>query len=228
MIGSNLFRDRVEAGRLLADEIERRNYVDPVVLALPRGGIPLAVEIGRRLNAPVDLVLVRKIGHPLQPELAVGAVVDGKHPEIVYNDPVIEMSGLTRASVDDQAASQLDEIERRRRLYFHDRDRVEIASRTAIVVDDGIATGATARAALHALRRRAPRLLVLAVPVAPADTVAELKSEVDDLICLSQPDPFFAIGVHYRDFHQLTDNDVIVLLAETDSLSEVQAASSTE
>lgn len=208
------FKDRAEAGRLLGEALAEKKFTDPVVLALPRGGVPVAVEVGRQLHAPVDLVLVRKIGVPFQRELAAGAVVDGGDPETVYNDDVIAAAGLSRATVDELAVSELEEIERRRKLYLKDRKRAPIAGRTVIVVDDGLATGATARAALHALRRKKPQRLVLAVPVAPKDTLDALASEVDETICLSQPVPFFAIGVHYRDFTQLTDDDVISFLNE--------------
>lgn len=214
------FKDRAEAGRLLGEALAEKNFTDPVVLALPRGGVPVAVEVGRQLHAPVDLVLVRKIGVPFQPELAAGAVVDGGDPETVYNDDVIAAAGLSRATVDELAVSELAEIERRRKLYLKDRKRAPIAGRTAIVVDDGLATGATARAALHALRRKQPQRLVLAVPVAPKDTLDALASEVDETICLSQPAPFIAIGVHFRDFTQLTDDDVISFLNEAEDFAD--------
>ncbi len=213
------FLDRAEAGRLLADAIVKKHYAKPVVLALPRGGVPVALEVAKRLHAPLDLVLVRKLGVPFQPELAAGAVVDGAVPKTVYNDDVITRAGLTRAEVDDIALRELREIDRRRDLYLKDRARAPIAGRTAIVVDDGLATGATARAALHALRRKKPARLVLAVPVAPPDTIAALKTEADETVCLSQPEDFYAIGAHYLDFRQLSDEDVIDLLAAADALS---------
>lgn len=213
---SKRFRDRIEAGRLLGEALKKESLTDPIVLALPRGGVPVAIEVGRLLNAPVDLVFVRKIGVPLQPELAAGAIVDGDRPETVYNDEIIESSGLTREIVDDLANSQLQEIERRKKLYLKDRQRLAIGEQTAIVVDDGLATGATARSALHALRRKNPKRLLLAVPVAPRDTLEGLAAEVDDIICLSQPEPFYAIGVHYGDFHQLTDDEVVSALADAD------------
>jgi putative phosphoribosyl transferase len=216
---SRRFRDRTEAGRLLGEAIAEKGYADPVVLALPRGGIPIAIEVARALAAPMDLILVRKIGVPSQPELAAGAIVDGGEPETIYNDDVIAMTGLTRNRVDKLGKRQLGEIERRRALYLKDRPAVPVAGRTAIVVDDGIATGATARAALHAMRRKQARQVVLAVPVGPSDTLASFAGEADEVICLSEPVPFYAIGIHYLDFRQLDDDDVIELMAEADRLT---------
>jgi len=213
------FADRIEAGRLLGEALAKKHFVDPVILALPRGGVPIALEVARKIHGPVDIVFVRKIGVPFQPELALGAIVDGDDPEIFYNDDVIAMARLTQAKVDELAEEQLKEIERRKRVYLQGRARVDIAGRTAIVVDDGLATGATARVALQSLRKREPKHLVLAVPVAPADTLAALSSIVDEIVCLAQPSPFYAIGVHYQRFGQLDDGDVISLLKEADSLA---------
>jgi putative phosphoribosyl transferase len=203
------FANRGAAGRELARELIKRHFVDPVVLALPRGGVPVAVEIAKALNAPLDLVLVRKIGVPIQRELAAAAVVDGSEPEIVINEEVVSLAGLDSDYINQEARRQLVEIERRRQAYVGDRARVPLEGRTLIVVDDGIATGASMRAALKALRRRRPKALVLAVPVAPADTVEALRREVDQLICLSTPEPFYAIGLNYVDFHQLSDQEVM-------------------
>jgi putative phosphoribosyl transferase len=211
------FANRQTAGQALADELTKRHLVDPVVLALPRGGVPVAVEIAKALKAPLDLVLVRKIGVPFQPELAVAAVVDGGAPEIVVNEDVIKLAGLDRDYIDQRAKLELAEIERRRQAYIGGRPRVPLEGRTLIVVDDGIATGASVRAALKALRRRAPKALVLAVPVAPAETVEALRAEVDQLICLATPEPFFAIGVHYLDFRQLSDQEVVSSLSGIES-----------
>ena len=223
---SRRFRDRTEAGRLLGEAIAEKDYPDPVVLALPRGGIPIAIEVARALTAPMDLILVRKIGVPSQPELAAGAIVDGGEPETIYNDDVIAMTGLTRDRVDELGRRQLEEIERRRALYLKDRLTVPVAGRTAIVVDDGIATGATARAALHAMRRKQARKVILAVPVGPSDTLASFAGEADEVICLSEPAPFYAIGIHYLDFRQLDDDDVIELITEADRLAGNKAGPS--
>lgn len=174
-----MFRDREDAGRKLAAELHRFQGSDPVVLALPRGGVPVAFEIARELAAPLDLVLVRKIGAPGQRELAAAAVVDGENMELVVNQDVVDALGISQAYLDQEAKREVEEIERRRTAYLGGRKRVPVEGRTAIVVDDGIATGATMRAALRAVRRRKPSRLVLAVPVAPPDTVESLRSEVD-------------------------------------------------
>ena len=206
--------DRAIAGRLLADRLAALALPDPVVLALPRGGVPVALEIARRLNAPLDLVLVRKLGVPWQPELAAAAMVDGDPPDIVCNEDVMRATGLDRAEIDRLAAQERGEIERRRALYLAGRPPASVAGRTAILVDDGIATGASVRAALTALARRGAKRLVLAVPVAPAETLAALRPQLHDIVCLATPEPFWAIGAHYLDFHQLSDGEVVNLMAE--------------
>jgi predicted phosphoribosyltransferase len=158
------------------------------------------------------LILVRKIGVPTQPELAMGAVVDGTAPIVVRNEEVIELSGTTVDEFDAACASELEEIERRRQLYIGDRARAEITGQVVIVIDDGIATGATTRAALQAIRNRKPKELVLAIPVAPPDTITKLRGEVDALICLETPELFGAIGYFYRDFRQVSDQEVVAIL----------------
>lgn len=206
------FDDRSDAGRRLAKALAEYRGRGAVVLALPRGGVPVAAEVAAALNAPLDLILVRKIGVPTQPELAMGAVVDGTAPIVVRNEEVIELSGVTADEFDATCASELAEIERRRKLYIGDRARADIAGQVVIVIDDGIATGATTEAALQAIRKRKPKELVLAVPVAPRDTVEKLRSEVDSLICLETPEPFGAIGYFYRDFRQISDREVMAIL----------------
>jgi putative phosphoribosyl transferase len=206
------FTDRVEAGRLLAQRVAALKLVDPVVLALPRGGVPVAAEVARALHAPLDLLMVRKIGAPGRRELAVAAVVDGDCPEIVIDEESLRWSGADRAYVDAEAKHELKEIEHRRALYLRGRAPVPLAGKSVVLVDDGIAIGTTVRAALKALQRSKAARLVLAVPVAPADTVAQLRDEVDDLLCLSEPAFFHAVGGHYRDFHQIEDDEVIALL----------------
>jgi len=206
------FANREDAARQLAKALDRFRKDKPIVLALPRGGVPIGYEIARTLHCPLDLVLVRKLGAPYQPELAVGAVVDGEPPEIVVNEDVASALDLTEAFIKKAADRELAEIGRRRKLYLKDRPHPALTGRTAILVDDGIATGATARAALRAARRQKPAKLVLAVPVAPPETVRELSSECDELICLDQPEGFGAIGFFYADFRQVTDEEVIELL----------------
>ncbi|HWP35780.1 MAG TPA: phosphoribosyltransferase [Thermodesulfobacteriota bacterium] len=208
------FRDRREAGRELARRLLPYRDLDPVVLALPRGGVPVGYEVARALGAPLDIVVVRKLGAPGQPELAIGALVDGDDPQGVLNPDVVELLGVPAEYVRDEVARQLAEIRRREARYRGGRPRVPVGGRTAIVVDDGVATGATVRAALRGLRRAAPRRLVLALPVAPPDTARQLRAEVDDLICLRTPEPFIAVGRHYEDFSQPSDEEVVALLEE--------------
>jgi putative phosphoribosyl transferase len=211
---ARLFADRIEAGRLLAARLVAMALPGRcVVLALPRGGVPVAAEVARALQAPLDLLLVRKIGAPMQPELAVAAVVEGTPPDIVRDEETCALTGVDEAYVARRAAQEVAEIQRRRRRYLAGRAAVPVQGATVIVVDDGIATGTTVRAALLALRRRHPARVILAVPVAPPDTVAALRAEADDVVCLAQPVPFEAIGLHYRDFHQLEDEEVIAALA---------------
>jgi putative phosphoribosyl transferase len=207
-----MFQDRLDAGRKLATALSAYKGRNAVVLALPRGGVPVAAEVAAALNAPRDLILVRKIGVPAQPELAMGAVVDGAAPIIVRNEDVIGFSGATAEEFDAACARELAEIERRRQLYIGERPRAKIAGQVVIVIDDGIATGATMRAALQATRNRKPKELVLAVPVAPPDTIRELRQEVDALICLETPELFGAIGYFYRDFRQVSDQEVVAIL----------------
>jgi len=202
------FTDRTDAGRQLARLLGGYEATDPVVVALPRGGVPVGAEVASALDTPLDLVLVRKIGVPRQPELAAGAVVDGADPVVVRNDDVIRLAGISEDEFRRLTAAELGEIQRRRGAYLHGREHVELADRTVIVVDDGIATGATMRAALQAIRRQRPRRLVLAVPVAAADAIASLRREVDDLICIERPASFEGVGGYYDDFAQVDDAEV--------------------
>ncbi len=206
------FRDRSDAGRRLAKALASYKTLHPVVLALPRGGVPVAAEVCAALKAPLDLVLVRKLGVPFQPELAMGAVVDGTTPVVVRNEDVIEAANIDEATFSEVCDAELTEIERRRQRYLGTRDRAEIAGHTAIVIDDGIATGATVRAALHAVRARKPQKLVLAVPVAPTSTLAELQSQVDEIVCLEDYEAFGAIGMYYAKFGQISDQEVTDIL----------------
>ncbi len=207
-----MFQDRDDAGRQLAAALLPMALADPVVLALPRGGVPVAAPIARALHCPLDLLLVRKIGAPMQPELAMAAVAEGG--ALIINEDVQAHVGASRADIEQAAVRQRAEIERRRSLYLAGQAAVDIAGRTAIVVDDGIATGATMRAALQCLRQRHPARTVLAVPVAASDTLAQMRSLVDDLVCLSTPTPLHAVGLHYREFEQVSDAQVIALMRE--------------
>lgn len=215
-----MLQDRTEAGRRLAEALADRAGESPVVLALPRGGVAVAGEIARRLAAPLDVVLVRKLGSPWQPELAIGAVVDGDSPETVLNDELVDAIGVPASYIEAETKRQLALIAERRQRYQVERRPVTIAGSTVIVVDDGIATGATMRAALRAIRRAGPKRIVLAVPVAPAETVEELAEEADEIVCLDTPDPFFAIGAHYRDFRQVEDEEVLRLLHEANAAAK--------
>lgn len=207
------FLDRQEAGRALARRLSTLTLPAPVVvLALPRGGVPVAAEVARVLGAPLDLILVRKIGAPWEHELAIAAVVDVGQPEIVVDEQIRAYGGVEMSSIEAQASKEWREIERRRDVYRRGRPPVPLEGATAIVVDDGIATGTTVRAALRAVRRRHPARLILAVPVAPRETVQALQDEVDQIVCLEQPHPFHAIGLHYDDFHQLDDDEVIAAM----------------
>jgi putative phosphoribosyl transferase len=209
-----LFPDRKDAGTRLAQRLLKFKDKDPVVLALPRGGVPVGVEIARALAAPLDLVLVRKIGAPYQQELAIGAIADGEHPELFTDPRLITHLDVTDEYLEQAKSAALRKIERRRRAWFGDRPPVDVGGRTAILVDDGIATGATMEVALRATRRRGPAWLVLAVPVAPPDTIAKLRAEADETICLYAPEEFFAVGQFYRRFPQLEDGEVTALLDE--------------
>ncbi len=186
----------------------------PVILALPRGGVPVAAEVAAALNAPLDLILVRKIGVPVQPELAMGAVVDGGAPLIVRNEDVIALAGIEQAEFKTICDSEVAEIDRRRQHYLGGRERVDVTGRVTIVIDDGVATGATTRAALRATRMRNPKRLVVAVPVAPTDSLAALRSEADDVVCLEDHEFFMAIGAYYVDFNQVSDDEVIACLKQ--------------
>ncbi len=207
------FVDRAEAGRALAERLRALRLNPPwVVLALPRGGVPVAAEVARALKAPLDLLLVRKIGAPWQRELALAAVVEGDPPDIVVDEEVQRSAAVDAHYIEAQAQLQLREIARQRQVYLSGRPGVRVEGCTVIVVDDGIATGTTMRAALMALRRRHPAKLVLAVPVAPRDTLERLRPEVDELVCLATPQPFFAVGEHYARFDQVDDAEVIAAL----------------
>ena len=208
------FQDRADAGRQLARALAAYKGQQPVVLALPRGGVSVAAEVAAALDAPLDVILVRKIGVPFQPELAMGAVVDGDEPLIVRNEAVICHAGIGEAAFQAVCDSELAEIERRRQRYLGGRERIEVAGRSAIVIDDGIATGATMRAALRATRLRKPKKLILAVPVAPTDSLAVMRREADEIVCLEAHPDLGAIGYYYSDFRAVPDEVVIALLAQ--------------
>lgn len=203
------FADRTDAGRQLAEALEKYRSDAPVILALPRGGVTVAAEVARILRAPLDLLIVRKLGVPGKPELAMGAVADAQPPVIVRNEDVIALAGVTGREFSEVCDREFTELRRRRNLYLGDRPRLSLKDRCVIVVDDGIATGATIRAALLAIRTARPRKIVLAVPVAASQTLQVLESEADDIVCLEPQDALGAIGDFYSDFTQVSDAQVV-------------------
>jgi putative phosphoribosyl transferase len=209
-----IYKNRSDAGKRLARKLAYYQSQDPLILALPRGGLPVAAEIARVLNAPLDLVFVRKLGAPGRPELAMGAVIDGPKPYVVRNEDVLSFLPLSEEEFKRICDRELAEIERRRALYLKDRSRADPKDRVVIVVDDGMATGATTRAPLRAVRKRSPKKLILAVPVAPPGTLARLEGEADKIVCLQSHEPFYAIGLYYADFHQVSDKEVIDILSQ--------------
>ncbi|WP_297298300.1 phosphoribosyltransferase [uncultured Methylovirgula sp.] len=207
------FHDRADAGRRLAKALLSYKNKAPIVLALPRGGVPVAAEVAHALDAPLDLVLVRKIGVPFHPELAMGAVVDGAAPLIVRNEDVIEAARISEADFASVCTRELAEIQRRRRLYVGERPHPQLKGRVAILIDDGIATGASTRAALRSVRKQGPEMLILAVPVAPSETLRQLQGEADTIVCLESYEEFGAVGFYYSDFRQVSDTEVREILA---------------
>lgn len=207
-----MFADRAEAGKQLAAALLHVKDERPVVLGLPRGGMVVAAEIATALEAPLEVIVVRKIGAPHQPELALGAVSGGSTPRAVLNREIVSQVGVDEAFLRAEAARQLELVREGERRYRENRDAVPIEDRTVILVDDGIATGASMRAVLDGLRESAAKRLVLAVPVAPPQTVDELRGRVDEIICLLAPTCFVAVGQYYRTFGQVPDDEVIRLL----------------
>jgi len=206
------FRDRVEAGQRLAEALRRYAGQDDVlVLALPRGGVPVAAELADALGAPLDLMLVRKLGTPGHEELALGAIASGG--AIVFNDDLLAALGIARDTIDAIIERERKELARRDYAYRGARPPPEVAGKTVLLVDDGLATGATMRAAVQALRRQRPGRVVVAVPVAPPDTVERLRAEVDEVVALATPEPFFGVGHWYQDFSQTSDEEVRAHLA---------------
>jgi putative phosphoribosyl transferase len=210
-----MFRDRTEAGRLLAAEIASLELRDPIVLALPRGGVPVAFEVATALGARLDLVIVRKVGAPDNPELAVAAIVDGDPPDVVLNREIIEAYGLQDDEIAALIARERPELERRRAVYRGRRRPLSVRGKTVVLVDDGAATGTTMKVAMRAIRRRSPAEIVVALPVASPEAVIDLASLADRLVCLAQPPHFRALGYHYRRFPQLDDAQVLDLMARS-------------
>ena len=207
------YRDRTEAGVELAKRLGAyANRAEAIVLALPRGGVPVAYEVARALHAPLDVFLVRKLGVPGHEELAMGAVATGDVR--VLNAEVVRALGIPSSVIDAVAAWELEEVRRRERLYRGDRPPPDVRGKTVILVDDGLATGSTMLAAVKALRLQQPAQIVVAVPIAAPDTCELLRAEVDDVVCAVTPEPFYAVGLWYQDFSQTTDEEVRELLAQ--------------
>lgn len=218
------FKNRIEAGRLLAEELKSyANRTDVLILALPRGGLPVAFEVAQALGAPLDLMLVRKLGVPGQEELAMGAIATGGIK--VLSQELVKSLNISAAALEAVISKEKRELERREHVYRGNRPVPEVGNRCVILIDDGLATGATMKAAVLALRQQQPAQIIIGVPVAPPDTVEELRKEADEIICLATPEPFYAIGTWYVDFSQTSDEEVRTLLArawrqvETDRLS---------
>jgi putative phosphoribosyl transferase len=202
-----LFRDRSEAGQVLAGRLTAyANRPGALVLALPRGGVPVAYEVAQALNVPLDVFLVRKLGVPGREELAMGAIASGGVR--VFNEDVIQALGISPEVIEAVAQAELQELTRRERLYRGDRPLPEVRGRSIILVDDGLATGSSMRAAIAALRRRGPSRIIVAVPVGSSETCTEFQDVADEVVCARTPEPFYAVGQWYEDFTQTTDEEV--------------------
>lgn len=207
------YQDRKQAGQTLGEQLlSYQNHDDVLVLGLPRGGVPVAYEIARALEAPLDVWVVRKLGTPGQQELAMGAIASGG--KRVLNDKIVRSLGLSEETIDEVAEHEQKELERREQAYRGDRERPAIEGKTVILVDDGLATGATMRAAIEALRQQNPGRIIMAVPVAPPETIEQLSREVDEVICPQTPSPFGGIGGWYERFPQTSDDEVRDLLTK--------------
>lgn len=207
-----IFKDRQQAGHELAKQLLHLKEHNLVVLAIPRGGVVVGYEIARTLGAGLDILVPRKIGAPYEPELAVGAVTeDGS---LVLDNELLQSLGVREDYVEDEKKRQIAEIERRNRLYRSGRQPIDLTGKAVVIVDDGLATGATMRAAIKFLKKKRPKRIVVAVPVAPPETIQRLKEDVAEVICLSTPEPFYAIGQFYQHFDQVEDEEVITLLAK--------------
>lgn len=205
-----MFADRRAAGRELAQALIHHAGTNAIVLGLPRGGIPVAEEVARVLGATLDLWVVRKLGAPYRPELGMGAIAEG--PAVVLDREIVGALGVTREEIFEVARREMAEVSHRVEKFRRGRATRDLEGQTVILVDDGIATGGTTRAAIRAVRKRHPAWLVLAVPVASPDVVASLRREVDEIICLYRPEPLYAIGLWYEDFRQVPDEEVIRIL----------------
>jgi putative phosphoribosyl transferase len=216
------FKDRKEAGQILAGKLSHYAGQKVLVLGLPRGGVPVAFEVAKALKAPLDIYVVRKLGVPGHEELAMGAIASGNVR--VLNKPVVEDLRISEEEIDAETRKEKKELRRRERLYRGDRPTLDVSNRTVILVDDGIATGSTIKAAIKALKKEKAGRIVVAVPVAPVSTIEELQRDVDELVCVSRPEFFYAISLWYDDFPQTSDEEVRELLKEAETTKEVAVA----
>jgi len=206
-----VFEDRRAAGRALVPELQRCDLDDPIILGLPRGGVPLAYEIAIALHAPLDTIVVRKLGVPSQPELAFGAIASGD-VRVINDDVLQSVFGMDHDAIEQVAGRELQELQRREQAYRLDRPYPELAGKDVVLVDDGLATGATMRAAAEAVKTKSPSSVIVAVPVGSASAVSRLAAIADRVICLESPASFYAVGQFYSDFRQTSDDDVRDLL----------------
>jgi putative phosphoribosyl transferase len=215
------FKDREEAGRILANRLTKYADQTPIVLGLPRGGVPVAFEVAKALKAPLDVYVVRKLGVPGHEELAMGAIASGDVR--VLNQPVVEDLRISEAAIETETRKEQEELKRRELLYRGKRPPLDVSNRTVVLVDDGIATGSTIKAAIAALKKQKAGRIVVAVPVAPASTIDELKTEVDEVICVSTPEFFYAISLWYDEFPQTSDEEVRELLKKAETKKQAAA-----
>ncbi|WP_456323047.1 phosphoribosyltransferase [Hydrogenimonas sp.] len=209
-----MFKDRIEAGEILADRIEEIGpFEDPIVLALPRGGVPVGYQVAKRIHAPLDVIIVRKLGAPFNEEFAIGALVEGDPERVVLNEEAVYRLGVGKEYLDHVVAKERDELHRRQKLYRGTQNPLEnLKGKTVILVDDGIATGYTMKAALMAIKEQNPKSIIVAIPVAPPDSLPEIERLADKVVVLETPEPFWAVGAHYERFDQTSDEEVLELL----------------
>jgi len=209
-----MFKDRVDAGKKLAEKLkELEPFENSIILALPRGGVPVAYEVAKRLNIPLDVIIVRKLGAPLNEEFAIGSLVEGNPERVILNEDVIRKLGIKKKYLDEVINKERNELHRREELYRKSQNILStIKNKKVILIDDGVATGYTIKAALTAIREQEPSSIIVALPVAPLDALRELYRLADYVIILETPEPFWAVGAHYEYFNQTSDTEVVKLL----------------